>query len=80
MVYIAKPQPLTLKGARAKQLIDRVGGVGSIFTGIACGYIGFIDRGLHRTIWEVWAFMCLILIGNGIAMLIHAHRAAYLKP
>ena len=78
-MQVAKQQPLTLKGARAKQLIDRVGGVGSILTGFGCGAIGYMDYGYHRTIWQVWAIMTLILIGNGIAMLIHAQRASYLK-
>ena len=74
MVHVEKHQPLTMKGIKAKQWIDRVGGVGSILTGIMCGVIGWSDREAGRSIWHVWAFMCVLLICNGIAMLIHANH------
>ena len=74
MVRVEKHQPLTLKSIKAKQWIDRVGGVGSILTGIMCGIIGWSDREAQRDIWHVFAFMCVLLVCNGIAMLIHAHR------
>jgi NAD(P)H-hydrate repair Nnr-like enzyme with NAD(P)H-hydrate dehydratase domain len=74
MVHVEKQRPLTLKGIKAKQWIDRVGGVGSILTGILCAVIGWGDREAQRSIWQVWAFMFLLLVTNGIAMLIHANR------
>ena len=74
MVHVEKHQPLTLKGIKAKQWIDRVGGIGSILTGIMCGMIGWADREAQREIWHVWEFMCGVLVLNGIAMLIHAQH------
>ena len=59
---------------RVPPKIDRVGGVGSILTGFLCAYIGWGDREMHRSIWQVWAFFCVLLIVNGIAMLVHARE------
>ncbi len=56
-----------------KQAVDRVGGVGSIFTGGMC--VWFADQH-HR--WEsmftVWVVMAVLLTLNGILMLVHSSR------
>ncbi len=70
MVKHAELKQLELK--RVPASVDRVGGVGSLLSGLACAYIGWGDRALHSSIWKVWAFFCVLLICNGIAMLIHA--------
>ncbi len=63
-------------GVPAKQMVDRVGGVGSILAGLACGLIGWTDwRAGHNT-WKAWPIVALVLLLNGSAMLWVARRAA----
>jgi hypothetical protein len=68
--------PVAIKRVPAR--VDRVGGVGSIFAGLACAYIGWGDYSDHHSIYKVWAFFVVLLICNGIAMLIHARETAKL--
>jgi NAD(P)H-hydrate repair Nnr-like enzyme with NAD(P)H-hydrate dehydratase domain len=64
---------------RVPPKVDRVGGIGSILTGLLCAYIGWGDKEVHHSIWRVWAFFCALLIFNGIAMLIHAQETVKLE-
>ena len=67
---------MTPEMRRAKQKIDRLGGVASILTGLVCLGIGIYDLYLQHGIWKVWAGMCVLLVGNGLLMLREARRAA----
>ena len=64
---------------RVPPKVDRVGGVGSILTGFMCAYIGWGDYSEHHSIYKVWAFFCVLLIFNGIAMLIHAQETVRME-
>jgi hypothetical protein len=60
--------------AMTKKALDRWGGVGSIFAGIVC--IWFAQQHHeHESIWKVWVGMCVLLMLNGMAMIVHAQRA-----
>ncbi len=74
-MVVAKPVAIN----RVPPNVDRVGGVLSILTGLLCAYIGQGDKEVHHSIWRVWAFFCVLLIFNGIAMLIHAKKTVEME-
>jgi len=57
-----------------KKTLDTWGGVGSILLGLMCIYLAD-QHSRHESIWKVWVGMCVLLILNGIAMILHAQRA-----
>ncbi len=59
-----------------KRTLDRIGGVGSMLTGVGCLWLASTDRQLHQSLWKVWVGMFAILVLNGIAMIWHAQHSA----
>jgi hypothetical protein len=59
--------------AMSKKKLETVGGIGSILTGFMCSGICWMDYTSGHA-WKIWVIMTVVLIGNGIAMIVHATK------
>jgi hypothetical protein len=57
----------------SKKTLDTWGGVGCIAAGFVCIYFASLHS-YHESIWKVWIVFSVLLVGNGIAMFVHAKR------
>lgn len=64
----------------SKKQLERLGGMGSMGTGVFCVWLAMLDKAEGQSIWVVWVGMAVILVLNGIAMIWHASRRPADEP
>ncbi len=56
-----------------KKTLDTYGGIGSIVAALVCVWFA-MGHDVHESMWKVWVAFSVLLVLNGIAMILHAHR------
>ena len=56
-----------------KKTLDTWGGIGSMLLGLVCIWSAQ-QHNRNESIWKVWVGMCVLLLLNGVAMIVHAQR------